>query len=152
MLIEECDPVDSRYPILKKIEKQSFRASRIINNLLNFSRKKEKRLDSIDVQALIVDTLSLMEYEFRRQNVRVNRDFAGETLSMAGVEGELQQVLMNLFLNALDSMPGGGDLHIRTRHGAGDRVIIEVGDTGTGIPAEYIDRIFDPFFTTKEGK
>jgi signal transduction histidine kinase len=69
-------------------------------------------------------------------------------VAVSGIEHKLQQVLLNLCLNAKDAMPKGGWLSITTR-AAGRRVVVEVSDTGTGIPAEYLARIYDPFFTTK---
>jgi two-component system NtrC family sensor kinase len=151
LLLEGFDASDPRYPILKKIEKQSFRASKIINNLLNFSRQKERTVSPVDLHLLVLDTLSLIEYELKRRSVSVVKDFDRGVLHVLGSEGELQQVFMNLFLNALDSMPGGGEIRVCTRLKGDDRVRIEVIDTGEGIPGEYLDRIFDPFFTTKEG-
>jgi hypothetical protein len=80
----------------------------------------------------------------------VRRDLSAGPVQISGIEHKLQQVLLNLCLNAKDAMPKGGWLSIATRS-AGRRVVVEVSDTGTGIPAEYLARIYDPFFTTKGG-
>src|SRR5262249_691073 len=80
--------------------------------------------------------------------IKVRRELAGASLSVVGVEHQLQQVFLNLFLNARDAMPRGGWLTVTTRS-AGRHVIAEVGDTGSGVPPEHLARIYDPFFTTK---
>jgi hypothetical protein len=81
-------------------------------------------------------------------NIQVRRDLASPAPVILGFEFKLQQVFLNLFLNARDAMPKGGWLSIATRVD-GDLVVAEVGDTGTGIPREHLSRIYDPFFTTK---
>jgi hypothetical protein len=78
----------------------------------------------------------------------VRRELSDTAVVVIGMEHKLQQVFLNLFLNARDAMPRGGWLTIATR-GDGDHAVIEVADTGSGIPSEYIARIYDPFFTTK---
>ena len=80
--------------------------------------------------------------------MRVDTELADSLASVWGDSGKLQQVLMNLVLNARDSMPDGGDLNIRTVQQNGE-VVLEVADTGSGIPEEQIHKIYDPFFTTK---
>jgi two-component system NtrC family sensor kinase len=80
--------------------------------------------------------------------IRVRRELASAPVRVLGIEHQLQQVFLNLFLNARDAMPRGGWLSVATRVD-GDRVVAEIADTGSGIPAEQLARIYDPFFTTK---
>ena len=92
--------------------------------------------------------LSLLEHQLKAVNIQVRRDLAPVPPVVYGMEHKLQQVLLNLFINARDAMPKGGWLSVTTR-AAGDSAIVEIGDTGAGIPAEHLSRIYDPFFTTK---
>jgi two-component system NtrC family sensor kinase len=80
--------------------------------------------------------------------IKVRRDLAAAPVPVRGIEHQLQQVFLNLFLNARDAMPRGGWLSVATRVD-GDRAIAEIADTGSGIPSEHLARIYDPFFTTK---
>ena len=102
----------------------------------------------VDLNAVIMDVFSLLEHQFEVGSIKVRRELAPAMVSVAGIEHQLQQVFLNLFLNARDAMPSGGWLSVTTRV-EGDRVIAEIADTGSGIPSEQIARIYDPFFTTK---
>jgi signal transduction histidine kinase len=96
--------------------------------------------------------LSLLEHQFKIARIQVRRELAGREIMVRGVEYKLQQVFLNLFLNARDAMPKGGWLSVSSRANDG-HAVIEVADTGVGIPAEHLARIYDPFFTTKpEGR
>jgi signal transduction histidine kinase len=97
---------------------------------------------------VITDVLSLLEHQFETHRIRLRRELSETPVTVLGLEHKLQQVFLNLFLNARDAMPKGGWLSIRTRLDGG-RAIAEVSDTGSGIPSEYLARIYDPFFTTK---
>ena len=150
MLLEGADPADPRTVLLEKIERQSFRAAKIVNGLLNLSRPgtaSNERVE-VDLNAIITDVFSLLEHQFEVGSVKVRRELAPSAVAVLGIEHQLQQVFLNLFLNARDAMPSGGWLSVITRLD-GDRVIAEVADTGSGIPSEQIARIYDPFFTTK---
>src|SRR4029450_11030218 len=102
----------------------------------------------VDVNLVVVDVLALLEHQFETQRVRVRRELSDTPVVLLGQEHKLQQVFLNLFLNARDAMPKGGWLSVSTRV-EGGRVIAEVAYTGSGIPSEYLARIYDPFFTTK---
>lgn len=147
MLLDGADPADPRTRLLEKIERQTFRAARIVNGLLNLARPSDAK-GPLDLNAVINDVLSLLEHQLETGNVRIRRMLAETPPVVQGVELKIQQVLLNLFLNARDSMPAGGWLTISTRQVDG-RAVVEVGDTGAGIPAEHLSRIYDPFFTTK---
>jgi PAS domain S-box-containing protein len=150
MLLEGADPADPKTVLLEKIERQTFRAAKIVNGLLNLSRPgtaSHERAE-VDLNAVIMDVFSLLEHQFEVGSIKVRRELAPAVAPVLGIEHQLQQVFLNLFLNARDAMPSGGWLSVTTRV-EGDRVVAEVADTGSGIPSEQIARIYDPFFTTK---
>ena len=149
MLRERAEPDGAEAQVLEKIERQTFRASKIVNGLLHLARPGKLEAGVVDVHAVITDVLSLLEHQLRTSNVRVRRDLASPGPMVQGVEHKLQQVFLNLCINAKDAMPKGGWLSIRSRVDQ-DRVVVEVADTGSGIRREDLSRIYDPFFTTKE--
>jgi len=148
MLLEGADPKDPRTHLLEKIERQTFRAAKIVNGLLTLSRPTSSDQSVVDLNVVIADVLALLEHQFETQRVRVRRELTDTPVVVLGQEHKLQQVFLNLFLNARDAMPKGGWLSVTTRMDGG-RAIAEVADTGSGIPNEYLARIYDPFFTTK---
>jgi signal transduction histidine kinase len=150
MLLERADPADPKTALLEKIERQTFRAAKIVNSLLNLSRPGMSGEDRapVDLNVVVNDVFSLLEHQFSAANVRVRRELSPTPPTVLGIEHKLQQVFLNLFINARDAMPRGGWLSVATRIEAG-RVIVEVADTGSGIPSEHLARIYDPFFTTK---
>ena len=150
MLLEGANPDDPKTKLLEKIERQTFRAAKIVNGLLNLSRPAAPGAERVpvDLNVVINDVLSLLEHQFKVSRIQVRRELASPGPVVLGIEHKLQQVFLNLFLNARDAMPKGGWLTIATRV-ADRQVIAEIGDTGAGIPAEHLARIYDPFFTTK---
>jgi two-component system NtrC family sensor kinase len=148
LLRGQLDAADPRQQVLEKIERQSFRAAKIINGLLNFSRSSGTEFAPVDVNKVLSDVLSLVEHQLEGSRIRVRRELAPELPAVRGNENRLQQVFFNLVLNARDAMPRGGWLTIATS-ADGDTVVAEVRDTGHGIRREHIRRIYDPFFTTK---
>jgi len=148
MLLEERTQNDPEYSILKKIEQQAFRAAGIASSLLNFSRQRDGDYRPLDVEEMVTETLGLFEPHLRGRRIDLVRRIQGPLDRVNGNRGRLQQVLMNLLLNAVDAMPGGGTVTVAARAASG-RVQIDVSDTGCGIPPEHLERIYDPFFTTK---
>jgi PAS domain S-box-containing protein len=150
MLLENADPADPKTTLLEKIEKQTFRAAKIVNGLLNLSRpgtSSNERID-VDLNAVVTDVFGLLEHQFEVGKIKVRRDLVEGGVPVQGIEHQLQQVFLNLFLNARDAMPRGGWLTVSTRIEDG-RAIAEIADTGSGIPVDQLARIYDPFFTTK---
>ncbi len=148
MLRKEINIDDSRYKLLEKITKQTFRASEIVNSLLNFSRTNATEFTDVDLHQIISETLSLLDHQLKSARVRVERELRAESPTTFGNAGKLQQVFLNLFVNARDAMPEGGELRILTDT-VDSKIEIIVQDTGTGIGRENIKKIYDPFFTTK---
>ncbi|MGH7867812.1 MAG: ATP-binding protein [Candidatus Dormibacteraceae bacterium] len=148
MLLRQTPLESPHYPILEKIVKQSFRASDIVNNLLKFSRLSGSERAELDLNKVIQETASLLDPMIRASKIRLNLQLASELPAVYGNFGKLQQVFMNLVLNARDAMPMGGELMLVTEHDQ-STVRAEVCDTGAGIAPEVLNRIFDPFFTTK---
>jgi signal transduction histidine kinase len=151
MLLEQADPDDPRTRVLEKIEKQTFRAARIVNGLLNLSRPtpvEDGERTVVDLNVVTTDVLALLEHQFDKARVKVRPELSETPVLVSGYEFKLQQVFLNLFLNARDAMPSGGWLTIVTRVD-GEHAIAEVRDTGTGVSPEHLARIYDPFFTTK---
>jgi len=148
MLAKQMPNEDPRHAIIDKIVKQTFRASEIVNNLLNFSRTGAAELADIDVNRVVEETLSLVAHPLKTSQIHIVKQLGDSLPPVRGSANKLQQVFLNLFLNARDAMPAGGMLEIRTTAHNGS-VEVEVADTGAGIPREHIHRIFDPFFTTK---
>ena len=133
--------------MLEKITQQSFRASEIANGLLNFSRTSTTEFRETNFNQVIRDTLSLLEHQFKTAQVVVDADLTDDLPAIHGNPGKLQQVFLNLLLNAKESMPNGGRLRITTL--VNGHVEAVVSDSGSGIAPEHLKRIYDPFFTTK---
>ena len=134
-------------PVMEKITQQSFRAAEIANGLLNFSRTSTTEMRATDLNQVIRDTLSLLEHQFKTAQINVELELAAALPSIHGNPGKLQQVFLNLLLNAKEAMPSGGRLCIATL--VNGHVEARVTDSGSGIAPEHMKRIYDPFFTTK---
>ncbi len=148
MLAKQFPADDPRQKTIERIVKQTFRASEIVNNLLNFSRTGAAELVEVDLNSILEETLALVQHPLKTARVNIVRNYKDELPVVLGSTTRLQQVFLNLFINARDAMPTGGMLEVRTGAHNGS-VEIEVTDTGAGIPPEHVHRIFDPFFTTK---
>lgn len=149
MLQKQLNGNEKQASLLEKITRQTFRASEIVNSLLNFSRTSGTEFSEIDLNRIIHETLALLEHQFKTSQVKVDEKLLPTLPTIHGNAGKLQQVFLNLFLNAKDAMQGGGTLRVQTANGDGVKVI--VSDSGAGIAQEHIQRIYDPFFTTKNG-
>jgi signal transduction histidine kinase len=132
---------------LRTIQEQIGRISRIIQSLLHMARPGRPRRVPVDLAALLDSTLAFLTEKLARRQIQTVREFGG-TAPVLGDPERLQQVFLNLFLNAVDAMPGGGTLTVSLAPAASD-VEIRVADTGHGIAAEDLERVFEPFYTTK---
>ncbi len=148
MLSRQLDVEDPRSRTLERITKQAFRASEIVNSLLKFSRVSGSEFSELDVNKVIRETISLVEPMLKGSRISLNTQLTASLPPVFGNQGKLQQVFMNLIMNARDAMPRGGELTLVTEAENGS-VLVEVTDNGMGIPPEQLSKIFDPFFTTK---
>ena len=155
MLADRFGAGSEEAKMLGKMTEQTFRASEIVNSLLDFSRTSGAEMTACDLSRAISDTVELIAPQLRKASVRLELRL-GVTANVRANRGKLQQVLLNLFLNARDAMPNGGVLRITTRESADPRgearVRVLIEDTGTGMEPEVQRRIFDPFYTTKRSR
>jgi signal transduction histidine kinase len=151
MLAKQVAGDDQKSKLLYKIARQTFRASEIVNSLLNFSRTSSTAFEDLDLNRLIRETLTLLEHQFQKAGIVVETEMNASIPQIRGNQGKLQQVFLNLFINARDAMESGGKLNVVT-HPAHHGVCVEVRDSGAGISRENLARIFDPFFTTKASR
>jgi len=150
MLLGMIPETDPKHALLQKMQRQTDRATNIVGNLLNFSRAgNTSEFADLEVNKLLNDTLQLLEPQLRKSSVEIVKVYDENMPAINGSSGKLQQVFTNLILNARDAMISGGTITLKTHSENGDRVIVEVTDTGEGIPAENLKKVFDPFFTTK---
>jgi len=134
---------------LSKMESEVSRCSRIIRNLLDFARQKEPMLRLVDINQVIEQVLAMVGHQAQMQNVEVVKEFSPSLPKVMADFDQLQQIFTNLTLNAIQAMPDGGRLTLRSSAVDGE-VRIDVQDTGCGIPKENMRKLFTPFFTTKE--
>jgi PAS domain S-box-containing protein len=159
------------------IEKESQRILRLSRNILSFARPQKPEMKGVDLNAILEETLELVEYELKKAKVRVQREFSGDLTAVWGDGEKLKQVFLNIITNAAHAMEGGGDLVVRTSPPGGDLLTVEgkgeawrtcragevddrgrmaaaqIEDRGPGMPADVLERMFEAFFSTKgEGK
>ncbi|MDP8240857.1 MAG: ATP-binding protein [Candidatus Hatepunaea meridiana] len=147
-LLEEKIKPEFRKECAKKIHTAIHRASFIIENLLKFARAPIKTdMEKVNLLSLIHETLSLISNQAKIQKIDMRSHFLDEVIIISGNTTLLQQMFMNLFLNAINAMPDGGNLII-TEKRMGSEVLVSIEDTGRGIPKAQIEKIFDPFYTT----
>jgi signal transduction histidine kinase len=146
-------PRDSRRDDLNDVIQELDRIEQIITGLLMFARPPQAKSQACDVHQVVERTLDLLDLQFRDAKVSVTRELAGDLPLVIADPDLLQQVILNLCLNAIQAMPQGGELTVttsvrryRTRRSLVD---VSVADTGAGIPKELMEKIFDPFFTTR---
>lgn len=151
LTLEDTPPADPRRENLEEVVRQTERCRAIVKGLLEFSRQPiSTEQERVDLQEVLEKTLSLIENQALLFNVHVERHWHDDLPAVMADRSELQQVFMNLVINAVQAMREQGTITLETEHDvAADEVVVRVRDTGAGIPMEAIDRIFDPFFTTK---
>jgi signal transduction histidine kinase/FixJ family two-component response regulator len=136
----------------RKVFEEAERAGRIVKNLLYFARENKPERTRVDLNEIVERTLALRSYDLKVENIVVECDLAADLPETMADPHQLQQVVLNLLVNAEQALlegRGSGKVGIRTRRLAGNRISVEVADDGPGISPEIASRIFDPFFTTK---
>ncbi len=136
--------------LIQDIITQAERASEIVKGLLDFSRSERPEYEPLSIVGVIDDTLKLVRNQIMLSGIQVEKDIPPELPVVSGDRKSLQQVFLNLFINAIQAMPGGGSLRIDVQAGDGNVLKIDVGDTGVGIDPNSLPHVFDPFYTTKE--
>jgi two-component system NtrC family sensor kinase len=129
---------------------QADRASEIVKGLLDFSRSERPEFEPLAISRVIDETLKLVRNQVMLSGIQVERNIPTQEPLISGDRKSLQQVFLNLFINAIQAMPDGGSLHIKVHTQDSQWLKIDVGDTGSGIEPEHLPHIFDPFYTTKE--
>ncbi len=152
----EADPESRLDQRMERVIDTTFRASQLIRQLLAFTRRKPLRLRVLDLNRVIAGLAPMMR-RLLGEDVRLETRLAPEPWRVQADPSQLEQVVVNLLVNAREAMPSGGTVWIGTANvpgagGAGDRVELVVADNGPGIPAEILDKLFEPFFTTKEDR
>jgi sensor domain CHASE-containing protein/nitrogen-specific signal transduction histidine kinase/CheY-like chemotaxis protein len=161
LMLFHIDSTHPYYERLKKIEKQVQSGARLTSHLLGYARKGKYQVKSINLNQLVQETCET--FGRTKKEITIHRELAADLLPIDADEGQIHQVLLNLFINAADAMPRGGDLILKTMNAThkdiksrlynrkpGKYVQLTVKDTGRGMDKETMERIFDPFFTTKE--
>lgn len=133
---------------LDVIIRETTRVRDIVRGLLDFARESPSRRQPLDINRSVAQMMTLLRSQKEFKGIHIEECLADNLPKVSGDQNQLQQVLLNLALNACEAMPGGGTLTIRTRTEDG-QVLIDVIDTGLGIRKNHLDKIFDPFFTTK---
>lgn len=152
-LVAQIPPHDPKQRPLQIISREVERMAALVEKLLNFSRRGQRQLLKVDICREVEYALELIHYHFRKNGIRVTRDYQTELPMLYADCQELQQLFLNLFINASDAMPEGGMLTIRICSEPSDCVAIDIVDTGMGIRPDDLSQVMDPFFTTKpEGK
>jgi two-component system NtrC family sensor kinase len=141
---------ERRGALMQDILEQAVRASGVVKNLLDFSRSEASTVQDIELPQLLQDTLKIAGNQIALNKISLHQYIAPKLAKVRGNRQELQQVLLNLIINAVQAMPSGGDLTIKADQDGDKWINITVQDTGVGISEEHLPHIFDPFFTTKE--
>lgn len=160
LMLLETDPEQSHFKMLKNIERQVQSGSKLTGQLLGYARKGRYEIRAVDLNQLLKETSDT--FRDTKKEIRIHQDFAHDIFGIDADHGQIEQILLNLFVNAADAMPTGGDLYLKTRNVTareiegkpykpkkGNYVMLEVRDTGIGMEKNIQARIFEPFFTTK---
>jgi signal transduction histidine kinase len=153
LVLENTDQASQSYNDLKDIEKAVFRCKKIIVSLLSFARQEKTRLEPVSINEAIEETLTLSARQMELKHIKITRRLSPGLPMVNADFQQVMQVFLNLFTNAMDAMPDGGELTIETdllKTPSGAQLVMStVSDTGSGIKQDILDKVFDPFFTTK---
>jgi two-component system NtrC family sensor kinase len=149
LLLAETPPADPHYPILKKMERQTFRAAHLVNNLLEFARPRSRAHVRTDLRSVLANAGESVETAFAGRQLVVENELDGSPAWVIGDARDLEQVFVNLLMNARDASPDGAAVTCRLERN-GESVRVTVADRGAGLPPGAADRLFQPFYTTKK--
>ncbi|NTW67559.1 MAG: HAMP domain-containing protein, partial [Nitrospirae bacterium] len=150
LLLRKVDKDSPLYENLAMIEKEARRSKTITENLLRFARQEKMEFTKIDLNAVAMESAAIVDHQLGINQIRLNKELAPRLPQIIGNANQLQQVLMNLMINAQQAMEGSpGSVTLSTRLLDAETIELRVTDTGPGIPPDIQARIFEPFFTTK---
>jgi len=149
LLLSETPPGDPRYAILKKMERQTFRAAHLVNNLLEFARPRQRTPLATDLRGVLANAAESVETAFAGRRLELETDPDGPPAIVIGDPRDLEQVFVNLLTNARDASPEGGIVTCRLER-CGESARVTVADRGPGLTANAARRVFQPFYTTKK--
>lgn len=146
------DDKETRDKAFDKINTAGLRASKITNAVLGMARNRSEHFELTDIAKIIDESMVLLEREMQKYRISVELDFEENLPEVAAIGNQIQQVLMNLLINARQAMVEGGQLLIKLRHNTENNTVdLSVRDYGPGIPQDKLRRIFEPFYSTKSG-
>jgi len=161
LMLFEINNTHPHFELLKNIEKQIKSGAQLTQQMLGYARKGKFNVQPVDLNQIVDE--SAETFGRTRKEITIEREFEDDLFSIEADEGQIEQVLLNLYVNAADAMPGGGKLFLKTQNQThlniksdhynpkpGDYVQLTITDTGSGMDKATLERIFDPFFTTKE--
>ncbi len=153
-LEKRVDSYDDNIKLTFNVIKEAInRADSIVKGLLDFSSISQLEVSKVDINSLLEESIFLLKHQFDKRQIKVTKEFSDNLPSLYIDKNRIEQVFVNIFMNAAYAMEKGGVLKVRTRLSDDHlRLIVEVEDTGCGIDENIIDKIFDPFFTTNRGK
>jgi two-component system NtrC family sensor kinase len=154
LVAQDLPPHAPQHPFLEIAQQELGRIARIITRMRDFYRPARAELAPADVNTILMETIELIQTHLRQGQVAATTDLAGNLPPLLGHADQLRQVFLNLLLNACDAMPDGGVVRVTTRlqvpAGEGPpSIVIQVSDSGVGIPPEHLPHLFEPFYTTK---
>ena len=149
LLLAETAPGDPHYSILKKMERQTFRAAHLVNNLLEFARPRQRTPQKTDLRGVLANAAESVETALAGRELELEADPDGQPAFVIGDARELEQVFVNLLTNARDASPDGGVVSCRLER-CGETARVTVADRGPGLTPAAAERVFQPFYTTKK--
>lgn len=152
-MLTTAKPEDPDYRSLQIVNQEAYRCKKIVEDLLDYAKPKAAEMAPVNVQAAIDKTLELVENHLYKQKIQVVKEVAGDLPRVHADSQQLAQVLVNLYLNAIDAMPNGGQLTVGAdlkKDAGAAEIVISVADTGLGIEPSALDKIFQPFYTAKK--
>jgi two-component system NtrC family sensor kinase len=143
------EEIDEIRKSIAKIEEHVERARKVVHNMLAYARRMEPRLEDVDLNETIRQTVTFLDNHARINNIDIHMDLDESIPIIASDQAQLQQIFLNLLSNAIDAIGSGGTIEARSRC-SGDKIVVTIKDDGPGLSDDMLGNVFDPFFTTKE--